>query len=102
MTSLTRGLHSLWSRGCIRLLHAPRFNPAGCTGWIELYPLRPHAAGRLRPVEITLIFNIELLTINERHINHNVNCRFSVYREKSLSLQQLLKDKSEFIGTYDY
>lgn len=28
--------------------------PAGCAGWIELHPLQPHVAGRLRPTEITL------------------------------------------------
>ena len=28
--------------------------PAGCAGWIELHPLQPHAAGRLRPAAITL------------------------------------------------
>ena len=28
--------------------------PAGCAGWIEQHPLQPHAAGRLRPAEITL------------------------------------------------
>jgi hypothetical protein len=55
MTSLTRGLHSLWSRGCIRLLHAPRLNqPAMLAGLIEL----------LRYTLSTLIFDIELLAIN--------------------------------------
>ena len=28
--------------------------PAGCAGWIELHPLQPHTAGRLRPAGITL------------------------------------------------
>ena len=34
LTLLTRGLlHSLWSRGCIRLIHAPHFNqPAALAG----------------------------------------------------------------------
>ena len=54
--ALVTGVYSAASRSA--------HQPAGCTGWIELYPLRPHAAGRLRPVEITLIFDIELLTIN--------------------------------------
>ena len=29
--------------------------PAGCAGWNELLRYKPHAAGRLRPVEITLL-----------------------------------------------
>ena len=55
MTLLTRELHSLWSRGCIRLLHAPHLNqPAMLAGLIEL----------LRYTLSTLIFDIELLAIN--------------------------------------
>ncbi len=68
--ALVTGLYS----AAIRSAH----QPAGSAGWIELF----HYTLSI------LIFDIELLAINERHINHNVNCRFSVYREKSLSLQQ--------------
>ena len=43
---MVTGLYSAASRST--------HQPAGCAGWIELHPLQPHAAGRLRPAEITL------------------------------------------------
>ncbi len=41
--TLTWGSDSLWSQGCIRLLHAPHFNqPAELDGWsCILYSLMP-------------------------------------------------------------
>ena len=47
---MTRGLHSLRSRGCIRLLHAPHIN-------------QPALQAGLGCIRSTLIFGIELLAV---------------------------------------
>ena len=44
--TIVTGLYSAVSRSALQ--------PAGSTGWIGLHPLQPHAAGRLRPAEISL------------------------------------------------